>query len=129
LVGRSLADPDAHDGQAWQVDPLTDPPQKAIYGPFDIYAPGQYHVTFRMKSPRTVDTEQALARLQVVAAAELEPLMSQPVRAEHFPKPAFYYDFVLVFVNPRRQALSFEIDYLGVTALLIDEVTVTKIRR
>jgi hypothetical protein len=36
-----------------------------------------------------------------------------------------YHDFVLLVDNPRRQALSFEVDYLGTAPLVIDEVTIT----
>jgi hypothetical protein len=129
LVGQPLADQDAHDGRAWQVDPRTDPPQKALFGPFDIYDPGQYHVAFRIKIPPGVTTGQPLARLRVTAAAEPEGLMTQPIRAGHFSKPAHYHDFVLIIDNPRRQALSFEVDYLGVASLAIDEVKITAITR
>lgn len=127
FVGRTVVDPQAMAGQAWLVDPQIDPPQKAVYGPFDIYESGRYHVTFRLKLPQAAPTDQDLARLQVSATTNYDQLISQPLRAEHFSKPKVYHDFVLTITNPRRQALSFEVYYLGVAPLLIDQVTITKI--
>jgi hypothetical protein len=128
FVGQALADPAATDGRAWLVDPLTDPPQKAIYGPFDFYGKGRYHVAFRVKLPEPVKADQEVARLQVSATAGFEPLFTQPLRAGHFSKPNFYHDFVLVIDNPRRQALSFDLEYLGRAALAVDQVTITRVR-
>jgi hypothetical protein len=127
FVGRSMTDPQAADGQAWLVDPQVDPPQKAVYGPFDIFDAGRYKVAFRLKLPEVVETKQDLARLQVAATANFDELITQPLRMEHFAKPNLYHDFVLTVTNPRRQALSFEIYYLGIAPLLIDQVTITKI--
>jgi hypothetical protein len=125
LVGRPLADAAASDGQAWVVDPRTDPPQTALYGPFDIFDQGRYHVAFRLKlaRPAPVGTEQPLARLRVSDATETD-LFVQSLRLEHFSEPGLYHDFVLVVDNPRRQALSFEVDYLGTAPLVVDEVTI-----
>ena len=128
FVGRAIADAQTEDGQAWLVDPGVDPPQKAIYGPFDIYDPGQYQVAFRLKLPEAVDTGQELARLQVSATANFEALRTQSLRPEHFSEPGLYHDFVLTIDNPRRQALSFEVEYLGIAALVIDHVTIRKIK-
>jgi hypothetical protein len=127
FVGQPLTDPAANDGRAWLVDPLVDPPQKAIYGPFDFYGKGRYHVAFRVKLPEPVKADQDLARLQVSATAGFEPLFTQSLRAGHFTKPNFYHDFVLVIDNPRRQALSFDLEYLGRAALAVDQVTVTRV--
>jgi hypothetical protein len=127
LVGQPLADPAARDGHAWWVDPVTDPPQKATYGPFDIYDQGQYHVTFRMKLLETVEPGLEVARLRVAAAAKVEALTTQALRSNRFSQPGLYHDFVLSVNNPRRQALSFEVDYLGIAALAVDDVTITKI--
>jgi hypothetical protein len=126
LTGQPLADAEAHNGQAWWVNPRRDPPQKAIYGPFDLYDQGRYHVAFRIKLPEGAEPETEIARLRVVGATG--PLMAQPLRAEHFSALGLYHDFVLVVDNPRRQALSFEVDYLGVAALAIDDVTITRIQ-
>ena len=125
LVGRSVADSTAKGEQAWLVDPQSDPPQKAVYGPFDIYDRGQYHVTFRLKLPRAAAAGQSLARLRVRDATDTD-LFTQSVRADHFSASNLYHDFVLVVNNPRRQALSFEVDYLGVAAIAIDDVTITE---
>jgi hypothetical protein len=38
-----------------------------------------------------------------------------------------YHDFVLTVTNPRRQALSFDVHYLGVAPLAIESVTISKI--
>jgi hypothetical protein len=127
LAGQAVPDSQASTGQAWLVDPKTDPPQKAVYGPFDFYDAGLYRVTFRLKLRDAVTTDQELARLQVAATANFNQLVVQPLRREHFAKPNVYHDFVLTVTNPRRQALSFEVDYLGVAPLLIDQVTITKI--
>ena len=127
FVGQSVSDTAANDGRAWLVDPVVDPPQKAIYGPFDIYDSGLYRVTFRMKLPRPVETDQALARLQVNAASNFETLIVQPIHSEHFARPDIYHDFVLTVSNPRRQALSFEVHYTGVAPLVIDKVTIDKV--
>ena len=127
FVGQAVVDPQASDGQGWLVDPRVDPPQKAVYGPFDIYEPGRYHVTFRLKLLESVETDQDLARLQVTATANFDELITQPLRLEHFSKPNLYHDFVLTVNNPRRQALSFEVYYLGVAPLLIDQVTITEV--
>jgi hypothetical protein len=129
LTGQAATDPAARDGRVWQVDPRTDPPQKAVYGPFDLYDRGQYHVTFRMKLAGVAEPGQALARLRVAGAAGPEPLMTQALRPEHFSETGLYHDFVLVIANPRRQALNFEVDYLGVAALAIDDVTITRMRQ
>jgi hypothetical protein len=127
FVGQAVNDPQAGDGQAWLVDPQVDPPQKAVYGPFDIYDPGRYQVTFRLKLPETVETDQELARLQVAATANFDELITQPLRREHFSKPNLYHDFVLTLTNPRRQALSFEVYYLGAAPLLLDQVIITQV--
>ncbi len=127
FVGEVVVDPQASDGQGWLVDPRVDPPQKAVYGPFDIYEPGRYHITFRLKLPEAVETDQDLARLQVTATANFDELITQPLRLEHFSKSNLYHDFVLTVNNPRRQALSFEVYYLGVAPLLIDQVTITEV--
>lgn len=127
FVGRAIADPQAEDGSAWLVDPATDPPQKAVHGPFDFYDAGQYRVTFRLKTLRPVEPEQEIARLQVNATANLEELATQPILGKHFSRPNLYHDMVLTIANPRRQALSFEVHYLGVTPLVIDGITVTKV--
>jgi hypothetical protein len=127
LAGQAVADPQALKGQAWLVDPQVDPPQKAIYGPFDFFDAGLYRVTFRLKLPQAAKAEQELARLQVMATANYEPLIIQPLRSEHFAKTDLYHDFVLTVTNPRRQALSFEVNYLGVAALLIDQVRVERL--
>ncbi|MBI1879579.1 MAG: hypothetical protein HYR94_15395 [Chloroflexi bacterium] len=128
FVGRAVTDPQAADGQAWLVDPKVDPPQKAVYGPFDIYEAGRYQVAFRLKLPEAVETDQDVARLQVAATANYDELITQPLRLEHFSKPNLYHEFVLTLTNPRRQALSFEVYYLGVAPLLIDQVTVNVIK-
>lgn len=127
LAGRAVADPQAAGGQAWLVDPLVDPPQKAIYGPFEILDAGRYRVAFRLKLPQAAGAGQDLARLEVTATANFDQLIAQPLRAEHFAKLNVYHDFVLTIANPRRQALSFEVYYLGVSPLLIDRVTISKV--
>jgi uncharacterized membrane protein YccF (DUF307 family) len=124
FVGQPLADPVANDGRAWQVNPAVDPPQKATYGPFEFFEAGTYRVTFRVKLPEKVETDQEIARLQVNATANFEPLVSQPIKIDHFTRPDFYHELVLTVTNPRRQALSFEVDYLGVAPLVIDEVRI-----
>jgi hypothetical protein len=53
--------------------------------------------------------------------------MSQPLRPEHFDRPDLYHDFVLTVNNPRRQALSFEVYYLGVAPLVIDQVSIARV--
>ena len=126
FTGQTVADPAAPRGRAWLVDPRVDPPQQAIYGPFDFYDQGRYHITFRIKLPQPVSGDQELARLRVRSAAN-QALFVQPLRPEHFSQPNLYHDFVLVVDNPRRQALSFEVDYLGVAALAIAEVNVQEI--
>jgi hypothetical protein len=126
LVGQRLDDPTASDGRGWLVDPLVDPPQKAVYGPFDIYDRGEYHIAFRMKLAQVANTDQPVVYLRVTDATDAA-LFTQPIRADHFSEPDRYHDFVLVVDNPRRQALSFEVDYLGVAALVIDEVTITEL--
>ena len=128
FVGQPLADPTANDGWAWQVNPAVDPPQKAIYGPFEFYDAGSYRVTFRVKLPEDVKTDQEIARLQVNATTNFEPLVSQSIKVDHFIRPDFYHDMVLTITNPRRQALSFEVDYLGIAPLVIDDVTIEEIR-
>lgn len=126
FVGQPLDDPEAEDGLAWLVDPAVDPPQKAIYGPFDIYEPGTYRVTFRMKLVEPVETDQDLARLQVNATANFDELVTQPIRREHFAELNAYHHFVLIVTNPRRQALSFEVYYTGVAPVVIDGVMVER---
>jgi hypothetical protein len=127
FAGRPIADPKAADGRTWLVDPMVDPPQKAIYGPFDIYEAGRYKVTFRIKLPEAVTDDQEIARLQVNATANFDELVTQPLRVAHFSKSDVYHDFVLSLNNPRRQALSFDVHYLGLAALAIDQVTITQI--
>jgi hypothetical protein len=129
FVGQALIDPQARDGQAWRVDPAVDPPQKAVYGPFDFYEPGLYQVTFRVKLPQAAEAEQEVARLQVNATANFEPLLTQSLLAKHFSKIDLYHDLVLIVDNPRRQALSFELYYLAVAPVVIDEVTITSVKR
>lgn len=127
-VGRPVADPAAADGWAWLVDPAVDPPQKAIYGPFDFYDAGLYRVSFRLKLPEGAATDQALARLQVNATANFEELASQPLVASSFARTGSYHDFVLTVDNPRRQALSFDVVYLALAPLMIDQVSIIKMR-
>ncbi len=124
LVGQPIQDIGANDGQAWLVDPRTDPPQTALYGPFDIFDQGRYHVAFRLRLARPAETEQPVARLRIRDATEAD-LFVQPLRLEHFSDSELYHDFVLLVDNPRRQALSFEVDYLGTAPLIVDEVTIT----
>lgn len=127
LAGRAITDPDALNGRAWLVDPQVDPPQKATHGPFDIYDAGHYRVTFRLKLPEPVDTQQEIARLQVNATANLDTLLTQSIRAGHFIRPNLYHDMVVTITNPRRQALSFEVHYLGIAPVIIDSVSIEKI--
>lgn len=127
FVGRSISDSEAQTGQAWLVDPMVDPPQKAIYGPFDIYDAGHYRVTFRIKAPKLAKTEQEIARLQVNATANFDELLTWPIHSTDFVEPNRYQDFVMMVENPRRQALSFDVHYLGQESLVIDQVTVSKI--
>ncbi|MFQ5612686.1 MAG: hypothetical protein ACE5H9_11200 [Anaerolineae bacterium] len=127
LAGQPVADPAAADGRAWLVDPATDPPQKATYGPFDIYDAGRYRVSFRIKLPEAVETGQTIALLQVNATANFDELVTQPLRAGHFARPDLYHDFVLTVDNPRRQALSFDVHYLGLAPLVIDQITITEV--
>jgi hypothetical protein len=155
FVGRVISDPAANDGQAWLVDPALDPPQKAIYGPFDFYDAGQYHVVFRLKLPNPdmplagqmasldadvvtvaaaapgdspqISPEQEIARLQVRATMNYDQLLSQPIQANHFTQSNLYHDMVLTVTNPRRQALSFEVEYLGLSPLVLDQVTISKL--
>jgi hypothetical protein len=126
FAGRAVVDPQTAGGQAWLVDPQVDPPQKAIYGPFEIFDAGHYRVVFRLKLPQAAATDQDIARLEVAATANYDQLISQTLRAGRFAKPNVYHDFVLTVANPRRQALSFEVYYLGVAPLLIDRVTITR---
>lgn len=125
FVGRAVSDSQADDGQTWLVDPRIDPPQKAVYGPFDFYDPGVYRVTFRIKLPEAVEAGQEVARLQVAATTNFDSLIIQPLRSEHFAQANLYHDFVLTVTNPRRQALSFEVYYLGVAPLVIDQVSIS----
>ncbi|MCB0176720.1 MAG: hypothetical protein KDI62_00695 [Anaerolineae bacterium] len=127
FVGQPIVDEAALDHRAWLVDPAVDPPQKAIYGPFDIYDAGRYQVTFRLKLPQPVDTIDPVARLQVAATANLDELLTQLLTAQAFSQPNHYQNFTLTIDNPRRQALSFEVYYLGLAPLAVDQVTVTKI--
>jgi len=127
FVGHSISDSAAQTGQAWLVDPMVDPPQKAIYGPFDIYDAGHYQIVFRIKAPKPAKTEQEIARLQVNATANFEELLTQSIHTTDFVEPNHYQDFVVMVDNPRRQALSFEVHYLGLESLVIDKVTITKI--
>jgi hypothetical protein len=114
----------ADEGDGWLVDPQVDPPQKAIDGPFEIFDPGLYRVVFRLKLLQAVETVAEVARLRVMGASSADPLVSQPLRGEHFARPNLYHDFVLTLDNPRRQALNFEVDYLGVAPLVIKQVTI-----
>jgi hypothetical protein len=127
FVGSPADDPDAAAGRAWLVDPLLDAPQKAIYGPFQFFDPGTYQVTFRLKLPQAVKPEQEVARLGVFATANFDPLLVQPLLGSHFAEPGLYHLFVLTVDNPRRQALSFEVYYNGLAALMIDEVVVERL--
>jgi hypothetical protein len=127
FVGQPVSDPAAEDGRAWRVDPAVDPPQKAIYGPFDFYEPGLYHVTFRIKLPDPVEGNQAVAQLQVNATANFEPLVSQALRPEHFSQTNSYHHFVLIVNNPRHQALSFDVVYTALAPLVIDGVLVERV--
>ncbi len=127
FVGRPVADAAAVDGRAWAVDPATDPPQKAVYGPFEFFDPGVYRVTFRLMLPEAADPPQEVAILQVNATANFDELLTQPIRAGHFSRPNLYHDMVLTVTNPRRQALSFEVYYPGVAPLRIDGVTVERV--
>lgn len=127
FVGHEIADPAASGGTAWLVDPAQDPPQKAIFGPFEIFDAGVYRVAFRLKLSQPVDSAQELARLQVNATANFDELLSQPIRATDFSATNLYDDLVLTVTNPRRQALSFEVVYLGVTPLAIDRVAVERV--
>ncbi len=129
FVGRPVSDTAAVDGDAWSVDPALDPPQKAIYGPFDIFDAGQYRVTFRLKIPQNVETDREIATLQVNATANFDPLRARPVLAKHFSQPNLYHDMILAVANPRRQSLSFEVHYLGLAPLIIDGVTVERINK
>lgn len=124
LTGHAIADSAAQNGRAWRVDPATDPPQKAIYGPFDIYNAGQYQVIYRLKLPEPTRATQEIARLQVNATANFDELITQPILPEHFSQPNLYHDMVLTINNPRRQALSFDLHYLAVAPLVIDTVTI-----
>ncbi len=127
FVGQSVPDTAAADGLAWQVDPRLDPPQKALHGPFEFYDKGRYHITFRMKLIGDAPPNQNVAQLKVVGAGEPDSLFTQPLQANHFTGPDLYHDFVLVVNNPRRQALSFEVEYTGLTALSIDRVTIQRV--
>jgi hypothetical protein len=126
FVGRKITDAAAADGAAWLVDPAQDPPQKAVYGPFEFFDTGVYRVTFRLKLTEAVDAPQEVARLRVAATANFDELLTQPLRVEHFSRADLYHDMVLTVTNPRRQALSFEVDYLGVAPLAIDRVSIEK---
>ncbi|MCB0164796.1 MAG: hypothetical protein KDI79_11250 [Anaerolineae bacterium] len=126
FVGQPITDAAALDHRAWLVDPAVDPPQKAIYGPFDIYDAGHYQVTFRLKLSQPVDTTEPVARLQVAATANFEELVTQSLPAQAFSQPNQYQNFTLTIDNPRRQALSFEVYYLGLAPLAVDQVTITK---
>jgi hypothetical protein len=128
FVGQPITDPQARDGQAWSVDPAVDPPQKAIYGPFDFYEPGLYQVIFRVKLLQAAEAHQEVARLEVNATANFEPLLTQSLLAKHFSKIDLYHDLVLTVDNPRRQALSFELYYLAVAPMVIDELTITRLK-
>ena len=127
FVGQPIVDEKARGRQAWLVDPAVDPPQKAVYGPLEIFDPGSYSAGFRLKLPTPVHSEQEIARLQVNATDNFDPLAVRVLHAGDFSRAATYHDLVVVFDNPRRQALSFEVDYLGVAALVIDEVTITRL--
>ncbi|MDX1523763.1 MAG: hypothetical protein R3264_19195, partial [Anaerolineae bacterium] len=127
FVGQPLVDGAAEDGRAWLVDPAVDAPQKAIYGPFDIYEPGVYRVTYRVKVLEGVAGDQAVARLQVNATDTFQELVSQPLLPEHFSEPDSYHHFVLTVTNPRRQALSFDLHYTGLAALAIDGVAIEQV--
>ncbi len=70
-----------------------------------------------------------MARLRVSATANFDELISQPLLANNFSEPDLYHLFVLTVTNPRRQALSFEVDYTGQAALVIDEVIVEEINQ
>ncbi len=126
LTGRAIPDTPPGDNLVWLVDPQVDPPQKAIYGPFEIFDAGLYRVIFRLKLPQAAAPEQEVAGLQVNGAADPHPLISQPLRGEHFTRPNLYHDFVLTVDNPRRQALSFEVVYLGAAPLVIERVTISQ---
>jgi hypothetical protein len=75
-----------------------------------------------------VEIEQEIARLQVSATANFDELVTQPLLVEHFSGPDLYHDLILTVDNPRRQALSFEVHYLGLAPLVIDEVTIFAIK-
>jgi hypothetical protein len=126
-IGRPVADPGSFSGHAWQVDPALDPPQKATYGPFDFYEAGRYRVTFRLKLPQVVQPEPEIARLHVRATANFIELATQPVFSTDFNAPHRYQDFSLIVDNPRRQALSFDVQYHAVAPLVIDEVTIDQL--
>jgi hypothetical protein len=126
-TGHLVADSAARAGQVWQVDPQTDPPQTAVNGPFDIFDQGQYYITFRLQMMELADPGLELARLRVVGAASAAPLFTQPLRGSHFTQPGLYHDFVLRVSNPRRQALSFEVEYLAAAALAIDQISIAAV--
>lgn len=128
FVGQAILDVEAEHNRAWRVDPAIDPPQKAIYGPFDIYDAGQYNVTFRLKLSESVEAGQEVARLQVNATANFDTLTTTPLLAQDFSHPHRYQNFTVAIDNPRRQALSFEVYYLGVAPLVIDQVTISENR-
>lgn len=125
-VGRPVVDADANNNRAWRVDPAIDPPQKAVYGPFDFYDAGRYAVTFRLKLPEAVGAEQEVARLQVNATANFDRLATVPLLAGDFSGLDRYQSFTVPIDNPRRQALSFEVYYSATAPLAIDQITVAK---
>ena len=65
--------------------------------------------------------------VQVSATDGFETLAVQALHSDDFSALDTYHDLTVVVENPRRQALSFEVDYLGVAALVIDEVTISKL--
>jgi hypothetical protein len=126
LTGQAAANTPG-EAPVWRVDPQVDPPQKAIYGLFEIFNPGVYQVTFRLKLAQSTAVGQLVAHLRVNGAADSQPLVNQALRSEHFTEANRYHDFVLSFDNPRRQALSFEVDYLGTAPLVISQVTINNV--
>jgi hypothetical protein len=126
-TGQRVADP----GATWQWVQRAhgDAPEALGFTPLEFYPAGRYRVSARVRLEAAgVSPATPLARLRVVPQQTgVGDALREITAADALPGGGFSA-VTLDFDNPRWQALSFVVDYLGAGGVALDTITVTAIR-
>ena len=122
-VGSPVEDADASKRKAAYAA-KSETPGFLAYGPYQIFSPGKYVASFRLKTDNT-KTRKTVATLDIAADTGQDVLKKRELRGRDFEKTQSYQLFQLSFSLQEEKHLEFRVHFPAEADVWLDAITVT----